>query len=384
MGTAYTPGLKVARWATVKKVRRLPIKGEVVVKEGEEVEPDTVVARAYLPGDLHIVHLRRAMGGLEPVELREAVAVKKGDEVTKGQVIARKKAFFGLFTVKATSPTDGTVEFFAPSSGDLGIRDRPRLLELNAYIKGVVSKILPGEGVEMTARGAYIQGIFGVGGERQGEIVMAVDGPDAELTGDRLPADLSGKIVVGGCGVSADVLRRCNDAGAAGVIVGGVVNEELAKFLGYEIGVAITGHEDVSTTLIVTEGFGLMTMARRTFELLRSLEGRRASINGATQIRAGAQRPEIIVPLDESEVPEAERRERDDMLEQQLDMGRVVRIIRVPHFGRLAKVVGLPPELREIETGSKARLLEAELLDVAGKETGERVTVPRANVEIIG
>ena len=384
MGTAYTPGLKVTKWATVKKIRRLPIKGEVVVKEGDEVEPETIVARAYLPGDLTIVHLRREMGGLEPVELAEAVLVKKGDEVKKGQVIARKKVFFGLFSVKALAPVDGVVQFFSPQSGDLGIQQPPRLLELNAYIKGRITRVIPEEGVEVTTHGALIQGIFGVGGERQGVIEVVVESPDEPLTLKHLPEDIKGKILVGGSEVGADVLERANREGAAGVISGGIVNEELTKFLGYEIGVAITGQEDINTTVIVTEGFGRMTMARRTFELLRSLAGKKASINGATQIRAGAQRPEIIVPLSEEDVPEEERTEQDDILVQQLELGKIVRIIRVPYFGRLAKVVGLPPELREIETGSKVRLLEAELLDEKGEPTGERVTVPRANVEIIG
>jgi hypothetical protein len=39
-------------------------------------------------------------------------------------------------------------------------------------------------------------------------------------------------------------------------------------------------------------------MAQRTFELLKSLTGKKTSINGATQIRAGVMRPELIVPVD--------------------------------------------------------------------------------------
>ena len=379
MGAAYTPGLKVAKWATIKKIRRLPIKGEIVVKEGAEVEPESIVARAYLPGEMHIVHLRQVMGGLEPIELKEAVLVKPGDEVKKGELIASKKVFFGLFTQKATSPVDGKVEYYAAEAGDMGIREKPKLLELDAYIRGKVTRIFPDEGVEVTTNGAFVQGIFGVGGERSGTIEVVVDSPDEPLTIDRLPSELQGKIVVGGSSVSAEVLKRLDESGAKGVICGGVVNEELAAFLGYEIGIAITGGEDINITLVVTEGFGKMEMARRTFSLLKWLNGRRASINGATQVRAGAQRPEIIVPLSEDDVPPEERRLTDDALIQQLEIGKTVRIIRVPHFGRLAKVVELPPELIEIETGSKVRLLKAELLD-----TKEVVTVPRANVEIIG
>lgn len=378
MATAYTPGLKVTKWTTIRKVRRLPIKGEVVVKEGDEVGHDTVVARAYLPGELHIVHLRRVMGELEPVELQEAVLVKKGDKVKQGQIIAKKKIFFGLFTTKAESPIDGTVEFVAPQSGDIGIREKPKLLELNAYIKGKVTKVLPQEGVEITTHGALIQGIFGVGGERQGTIEVVVDSPEEPLDEKRLPSEIEGKIIVGGSEVTAGVLKRCDQEGAVGVICGGVRNEELSEFLGYEIGIAITGHEEINTTVIITEGFGRMAMAKRTFELLKWLNGHSASINGATQIRAGAVRPEIIVPLPDDSVPEEERLEKDALAEQQLEIGKIVRIIRVPYFGRLAEIVALPPELREIETRSKVRMLEAKLID-----TGEVVSVPRANVEII-
>ncbi|RKY18343.1 MAG: hypothetical protein DRP63_02265 [Planctomycetota bacterium] len=215
MGTAYTPGLKVTKWTQVTKARRLPIKGEVVVKEGDAVKPRTVVARAYLPGELHIVRLRRVMGELEPVELKEAVLVKKGDTVTKGQLLAKKKVFFGLFTTKAESPIDGTVEFFAPQSGDIGIREKPKLLELNAYIKGRVTKVLPQEGVEITTNGALIQGIFGVGGERQGTIEVVVNAPDEVLDEKRLPADIAGKVLVGGSEVTASALKRCEKEGAA-------------------------------------------------------------------------------------------------------------------------------------------------------------------------
>ncbi len=124
--------------------------------------------------------------------------------------------------------------------------------------------------------------------------------------------------------------------------------------------------------MIVTEGFGVMRMADRTFELLKSLEGGRASINGATQIRAGVIRPEIIVPSEEAQ---AAASRRDD--EQSLETGTKIRVIREPHFGLLGEVTALPAEPVLIESGAKVRILEAEL------ENGTRVSVPRANVEII-
>ena len=43
-------------------------------------------------------------------------------------------------------------------------------IEIGAYVRGTVLEVLEGEGVIVRARGAFVQGIFGVGGERQGEI----------------------------------------------------------------------------------------------------------------------------------------------------------------------------------------------------------------------
>jgi hypothetical protein len=312
--------------------------------------------------------------GLEPVELEGALKVQKGDKVTKGQLLALKKSFFGLLTSKALAPVDGTVEYYAKATGHMGIRAPDNMLEVDAYMRGEVSEIFPGDGVAVTTRGALIQGIFGIGGERRGVIRVVVAAPDESLGADKIPADCKGQILVGGSVVTADALRKAIEAGGVGVIAGGILNSDLSEFLGYEIGVAITGQEDVNLTLVVTEGFGVMNMADRTFKLLKDLEGKEASFSGATQIRAGAMRPEIIVPLPEEEAGAAEA-----SVSQLLEIGTSIRIIRVPYFGKLATVSALPSELKEIATGSKVRMLQARLA-----ETGEEVTVPRANVEIIG
>jgi len=60
--------------------------------------------------------------------------------------------------------------------------------------------------------------------------------------------------------------------------------------------VEATGTEQVGFTLILTEGFGSIPMAGKTFALLSAHAGQPASISGATQIRAGVIRPEIIIP----------------------------------------------------------------------------------------
>ena len=81
------------------------------------------------------------------------------------------------------------------------------------------------------------------------------------------------------------------------IVSGGLDDADLEQFLGYNLGVAITGSEALGLTVIVTEGFGDIAMARRTHTLLTAHEGDDVSVNGTTQIRAGVIRPEIVMPL---------------------------------------------------------------------------------------
>ncbi len=372
MGTAYTPGLKVSPHTIIQRTRRLPLKGDVLVEAGQVVTPDTIVARASLPGLMQSVKVAAQLG-IDADEMPGILLVKEGDVVEKGQVLGATKAFFGMFKSEAKSPTAGTVETISGVSGNVGVRQAPLPIDLTAYLSGTIAETMPGEGVIVQTEGALIQGIFGIGGERVGEIQMVSESPESDLTEAEIVPALAGKIIVGGANISGAALRKASEVGVTGIVVGGIIDKDLIDFLGYDIGVAITGHENITLTLVITEGFGTIAMARRTFELLRSLAGKSASINGATQIRAGVIRPEVIVPLGAQ--TSAVRSTSDD--EGNLAVGTPIRIIREPYFGKLASVSGLPPQLTVIGSGASVRVLEAKLAD------GSVVTVPRANVEII-
>ena len=370
MATAYTPGLKVTQSATITKTRRLPLKGEVVVEKGDLVTPDSVVARTDLPGIMQTVRVAEILG-VDVSEVGDRLKIAVGDKVEKGTVIAETKSFFGLMKSECKSPIAGTIELISDVSGHVGIRQPPTPVEVNAYVQGKVIEIIPQEGVVIETHGALVQGIFGVGGEQQGELVVIANGPDDLIDSDRIENSHAGKILVTGASITGAALKKAAGIGINGIVVGTITDSDLVEYLGYDIGVAITGHECIPTTLVITEGFGSMSMAKRTFDLLNSLNGRLASINGATQIRAGVIRPEIIVPSDD---PSSDESMRDRGI---LDIGTRIRMIREPYFGTLGKVAALPPQPTEIESGATVRVLEAQLDD------GSRVAVPRANVEII-
>lgn len=376
MASGYTPGLTVSPRTTIIKTRRLPLKGEVLVQEGDWVQPETVVAQAQLPGIMQTVKVASRLG-IDPSEVSELLTIKIGDTVTKGQLIARTKGLFNRFLIaEAKAGTSGVVELFSPISGNVGIREAPTPVDVTAYIPGRITQVLEGEGVQITAEGALIQGIFGIGGERRAPLKLVSSSPDQPLTESELTPDLAGKIIVGGSNISGGALKKAAELGIVGIVVGGIVDKDMIDYLGYDIGVAITGHENIPLTMVLTEGFGTIAMAQRTFNLLKSLEGRSAAICGATQIRAGVIRPEVIVA---DEAPGAGGSEQEsEVLDFTLHPGASIRIIREPYFGLLATVTELPTQLVKLDSGTEVRVLRAKL-----NSTGEEVTVPRANVEIV-
>jgi hypothetical protein len=281
----------------IRKVRRMPAQGEVFVDVGEVVEAETVIASGTVKNPAAEEVKVFAKLGVDPDQTERYMLKKEGDQVAKDEVIAIYRAFFGRLTKICRSPIDGFIEVFVKSAGRVRIRGNPIPVEVKAYIPGRIAEVIPGEGAVVETRGALVNGVFGVGGEALGELFFAVDQPEEALTTEAIGEGLEGKVLVGGSVVTLDALRRAAEKGVSGVITGGVDQKDLTEFLGHEIGVGVTGAERVGLTLIVTEGFGVYPMRDETFSLLRSHEGRQASIDGTTQIRQRMLRPEIIIPL---------------------------------------------------------------------------------------
>ena len=375
MAHAYTPGLKVAEGMRIEKERRLPLEGEVLVQAGATVKAEDVVAKADLPGNVQLVNIANLLG-IPPEAIAEYMLKSVGEVVSEEEIIATTKGLFGLFKSQARSPIDGTIEAVSDVTGQVILREPPIPVEVKAYTDGTVTKTAPNEGVIVETFGTYIQGIFGIGGEVVGNLTVVAESPSSELTAEQILPEHQANILVGGSLVTTETIQKAIQQGVKGIIAGGIDDADLRELLGYELGVAITGSEEIGITLVITEGFGNIAMAEQTFTLLKAREGMKTSINGATQIRAGVVRPEIVIPLS-SETERAVSDAADSAAEGILEVGSSVRIIREPYFGELGRVTALPVELQNLETEAQVRVLRVELAD------GQQTTLPRANVEAI-
>ncbi|MDO9576313.1 MAG: hypothetical protein Q7J16_00335 [Candidatus Cloacimonadales bacterium] len=372
MAQAYSPGLTVTDSIVLKKERILPLKGKVLVKKGDKVKADDFVAETLLPGKVIPFNLANKLG-VDPKFMKDYVKIKEGDILKKGTLLAETHGFLGMFKSVVKSPIEGEVESISTLTGQLLLREPKIPVQVKAFIDGVVDEVIEAEGVIIKNKSAYVQGIFGLGGETNGEIKVLADSPEEVLDPKKIDESCKGKIIVCGSIAPLSIIRKAQKVGVAGIITGGLDDQDLKDLLGYDIGVAITGHEEIGLTIVATEGFGTINMAKKTYSLMKQFEGHIASIHGFTQIRAGVMRPEIIIPI--------EFKEEDLKVEEakmaELLIGTTIRVIRQPNFGLIGKVTGLPETLTKVESETMVRILEAEL------EDGKKVILPRANVEVI-
>jgi len=372
MAQAYSPGLTVTDNIVLRKDRILPLKGNVLVKKGDKVKAEDLVAETSLPGKVMPINIANKLG-IQASMLPNYLRVAPGDHIKKDQILAESKGFLGFFKSHVKSPIDGEIESISQHTGQALLRE-PRIpVQIKAFIDGIIADIIPEEGVVVENKSAYIQAIFGIGGEVVGELKMVSPSPNDILTAAQIDESCRGKIIVAGSLCPLEAINKAQKMGVAAIITGGVDDQDLKQLLGYDIGVAITGHEQIGLTIVVTEGFGQINMAHKTYELLKRFNGSKTSVHGRTQIRAGVIRPEIIIPLpfDENELVVKESKMPE------LEVGTLIRVIRQPNFGKIGTITALPEQLTVVESETHVRVLEAKLDD------GTVMMIPRANVEVI-
>jgi len=371
MSRSYTPGLKVLANTRIMKQRQLPLKGEVLVELGTDVKAETVVASTHIPGNIQMLNVARQLN-VEPENVPECMLVKIDEEIKAGQIIAESRGIFGFFKSQLKAPIDGSLANISNVTGQAIVSEPPIPIEVDAYSSGKVSTIIPDEGVIIEANGALIQGILGIGGENRGNLSVVVRSRSQVLTKELLDKSHKDKIIIGGSFVDLETFRLAQKLGVAAIIVGGFDYDDLSQILGYNLGVAVTGSEELGTSLMITEGFGHIDMAQHTFDLFKQFDGRFAAVNGSTQIRAGVIRPEVLIPHKEN-IVSRELKETDMIISE----GSHVRVIRAPFFGNVGTVVSLPAPLTKLESETMVRVAEVKF------ENGTQKVLPRANLEMI-
>ncbi len=372
-----TPPLITSAMARIE--RRLPHPGEVLVRAGQRVEPDEVIARAYLPGTPQIVNLARALM-IAPSLVERAMAREVGNKVGQGEVLARTGRIGGRVCL---APVSGIIVAVDSETGYVTIAPDPLTYEMQATVRGLVMEVTPGQGVRIETPAAQVYGAFGLGRERSGVLQLLVTDPSEPILPEKVDARSANAIIIGGSGITAAALRRAVQKEVYGVIVGGIDEVELRAFLGWasvgnwrpgngmwQLPAAALG-ESFDLTLVVTEGFGTRPMSSPLFELLAQHDRKEALIEGVTRLRGPMQRPRVVIPL-------SSRTAGIDLEPPRpaLRPGATVRLLDSQHLGQVGRVRFVSSAPRRLASRVRAPAVEVLL------EDGTTLLLPRAAIEV--
>jgi hypothetical protein len=339
------PSVTINKQTRISVRRLLPEAGELLVQPGQPVNAISVIGRTTVAGQRYVIDIARQLG-MPPVDMDEAVVVTVGDTVDRSEIIASYRQPGALFRQTVRAPVSGYVAAIGP--GWILLETEQAEIELQAFINGVVTRLIEQRGVLVEANGARIEAACGFGGEAYGKLIRVVNAPTESLTVNMVNESFGESILLGGRTIDEETLYAADSWNVHGIIVGSISASLLAM------------DPPVKIRVIATEGFGEMPMSPYTFGVLTSLSRRDVSIRGQTPPPLGqktlspqANQPSVILATDPltsrggyvtlpavpaSESPEARH-------------GSKVRIIQGEFLGASGVIDLLPPEPQRTANG---------------------------------
>lgn len=335
--TNINPDTKI----TVKRI--LPVPGQVLVQRGQPVQPLQTVARAEIPRRYRIINIAHLVGSsaLESQALLKPI----GAYVAADEPIAILKGRLPFFRRTVRAPVAGRITTFGP--GWVLLETERTITEIQAFVNGVVARIIPHQGVVIEARGAIISAACGFGGEAYGRLKRLVDSPFDMMAENALDDRVAQAIVIGGRSIDATLLRRAETMHVRGIIVGSID----ASLLSLEPAPQVR--------VVATEGFGDIPMSPYIFGQLTGLIGRAVSIRGRTAplVVPIHQQTETDSPLILATTASSITAQRDSIEPTaptpglDIKVGSRVRITRGRLLGAIGAVSAIPKQPQAIESG---------------------------------
>ena len=326
--------------------RTLPVPGEILVEPGQMVEALTVVARSEIPSRYRVIEVARQLNRPH-VTMNEIMLVAPGDEVEDNQVIATLKGDLPFLQRSIRAPIAGRIATIGP--GWVLLETERTTLEIQAFIKGRVNRILSDRGVVVEAQGSIIEAACGFGGEAHGRLRRLVNSPYETLKTETIDENVRETIVLGGRTVDEEALRAAERWQVRGIVVGSIQ----ASLLKLE--------PPVRVRVVATEGFGNVPMSAHTFSILTSLSRKEISIRGQTPIlrpfsgRQSVVEPPIIVAADTSGATgsrlDSPLASPDRQKIPEVKLGSQVRVIQGRLLGATGTVATIPSDPQATEAG---------------------------------
>jgi len=303
--------------------------------------------------------------GMSKLAFTAAITVKQGSVVDKGRVLITSKP-------PILSPAVGRIREISVTGGYMILAPLYQATELPAHLDGTVVDMPDSSTLVIRGYGYQYQGVLGYGGEQVGYLKPILN-ENRDLTADDLPENATGSVLLARGGVTLEALKKAEKLGVKGFILG-TLHPAVLREYSHEDPLTIMGQRmDIPFTLILMQGFG-SPMPENLYQSIAVHNGMRVSIDGSTQLRAGVQRPQIMIALPESEPEET----FTPVVHQSLLPGDQVILIREPHFGETATILAVSSKLEKTEAETMAAVVNLRL------ENGHELQVPVQNCQKSG
>jgi hypothetical protein len=350
-------------------VRRcLEASGKVMVKKGEKVKAEDVIAEGALTSGFRSLALAEILG-VSAKEAGHFLLKKEGEKVRPGEIIAKRERFFGLSKRTVPSPVEGAIGGYDLEKGILHLEFLPQVQRLVAACEGEVAEVPDRKTVVLSCWVSEIFGICGSGRTREG-VLKIIAKKDDFLLPSLVDESCLGKIIVGGALVSRAALSKAITVGVSGIIAGGIHARDFLEIGGASVSPFWTS-SDIGLTLVLTEGFGRRDMSDEIFSHLEKNNNKFVLISGDQAVLTI---PQAFLPKESS--LGKEKKGEKDLTEREIEIGDQVRIIDYDFLGLEGKIKGIGTKRKTILGG-----LETWLVEIETKEG--KIEVPYQNIEII-
>lgn len=347
------PKIQISPTTKIRRHRKLPIPGKVVVRQGQKVEARDVIAEAVLAPEHIMLDIARSLR--VPNETADDLIQRAaGETVNKDDLIAGPA---GITQRVVRAPHSGTIVVAGDGLVLMQVRSAP--FEIKAGMPGTVTDLIPDLGAVIETKGALVQGLWGNGHAEFGLMQSKLTSPDDRFTIDQLDVSLRGALILAGYCADPQVLHKAAEIPLRGLIFASMDSAliPLALKMPYPI--------------LVLEGFGYHPMNGIGYNVLTTNSRKEISLNAVQLDLNNGIRPEVVIPLDVSREPEDLSSSYDEF-----SQGDKVRISRAPYTGQIGTIASL---LRKpVMFPSGIRALGA---DISFDDDNERTTIPLANLE---